>query len=62
VPLDTDALRGIVAVCLYTYESMVHGFIVPGRDEFDAIAAREANFRALDLLSRTVGSRVALAS
>jgi carboxymethylenebutenolidase len=48
-------------VTVHSYPGVLHGFAVPGRKEYDPIAAREAVIRTLDFLARTVGWRAVLA-
>jgi carboxymethylenebutenolidase len=60
--LTSQAFAGRSDSSVHTYEGVLHGFAVPGRKEYDAIAAREATVRTLNFFSRTIGWRVAPAA
>jgi carboxymethylenebutenolidase len=59
--LTADAFAARKDVAVYTYEGVLHGFSIPGRKEYDALAARQATVRTLDFLSRAIGWRAAAA-
>jgi carboxymethylenebutenolidase len=55
--LTTNAFATNKDVQVVIHEGVLHGFAIPGRKEFDAIASRQATIKTLDFLSRTVGWR-----
>ncbi len=57
--LTTEAFKDRADTEIVTYEGVLHGFAIPSRKEFDPIAARQANIKSLDFLSRHVGWRAA---
>ena len=58
--LTASAFSNNANAQIVLHEGVLHGFAIPSRKEYDAVAARQATIRTLDFLSRTIGWRTQL--